>query len=317
MVGMFNMDMFSYPTENPSGMTIAAYICLGDPAWIEASVKSYYPYVSKIVATYDCDGLSWSGPKIDVGLCIERLKKIDTENKVCFVAGKFSIEANFDNPMLSDTYQRKFGLELASKFGDWVLQLDTDEIIPNWPKFAEYIDFADKNEFDAVYFPAIYVYQMISKRYALESCRRWGERQTGYPGPLCVRSGSTLYLSRRSLGATLHVPCSGSFNTLIETAATLCERSVVETDCVVHITKGRTPEYMEQKFRTWSHAKDRDYSSDLKYWQLVRKYPWLFLFVSHVLRGTNFDKFRLFKIHPSIQPLIGDNTLDGDSVSSI
>jgi hypothetical protein len=295
-------------------MTIAAYICLGDPAWIEASVQSYYPHVSKIIATYDRDGLSWTGPKIDIDVCIERLKAIDVEQKVEFVADNFSVSSNYDNPMLNDTLQRQVGVDFASQYGDWVLQLDTDEIIANWKVFVAQIQYANANEFDAVYFPSIYVYKLISRTLALESCRRWGVRQPGYPGPLCVRAGTKLYLSRRSRGRTLHVACQGALDTVIEQNATISAVRVPESDCVVHITKGRTPEYMKKKFETWSHSKDRSYALDLKYWNLVRVCPWLFLFTSHLVRGNKLDKFRLFMIPKSVSALFGNTTLDGDVV---
>lgn len=293
-------------------MKIAAYVCLGDPAWIEASVNSYYPYVTKIIATYDRNGRSWSGPSIDINVCIERLRAIDVDGKVEFIGGDFCIEENFDNPMISDTYQRNIGLSIASQYGDWVLQLDTDEIVANWDVLKSYVNEADENSFDAVYFPAIYVYQLVSPALALEICRRWGKRQAGYPGPICVRAGSTLYLSRRSLGSTLHVPCKFAFDTVIEKDAVVSDKPVSATDCVVHVTKGRTQAYMEKKFKTWSHSKDRDYSWDLKYWTMVRRYPFLCLIFSHLLRGANKDKFRLFSIPQSVQSLMCNNTVDGE-----
>jgi hypothetical protein len=293
-------------------MKIAAYICLGDPAWIEASVLSYYPHVTKIIATFDRSGRSWSGPEIDVDVCIRRLQAIDIDNKVEYVGGDFCIEQNFDNPIVSDTYQRNVGLTVASQYGDWVLQLDTDEIIPNWDVFISYIDFANAHSFDAVYFPSIYVYQLISRNLALESCRRWGTRQAGFPGPLSVKSGSNLYLSRRSLGSTLHVPCENGFDTVIEKAAVVTNNRVASNNCVIHITKGRTPAYMEKKFRTWGHSRDRDFSWELRYWTSVRRFPWVFLLVSHVLRGGNVDKFRLFRIPQSLKPLLCSNTLEGE-----
>jgi hypothetical protein len=293
-------------------MKMSAYLCLGDPAWIEASVQSYYPYVSKIIATYDRNGCSWTGPKIDVDTCIQRLKAIDVDNKVEYVAGEFSIQSNFDNPILSETIQRTVGLDVASQFGDWVLQLDTDEIISNWNVFAAHVEYASSNSFDALYFPSISIYQMISQSLALESCRRWGVRQAGYPAPLCVRSGSKLYLARRSRGSTFHVTCRGSFNTVIESHAVVHHQSVHERDCVVHITKGRTPAYMEQKFKTWGHAKDRDYGTDLKYWNLVRRYPWILLAVSHLIRGYKLDKLRLFWLPASVKTLTLKHTLDGE-----
>lgn len=293
-------------------MNIAAYVCLGDPAWIEASVNSYYPYVTKIIATYDRGGRSWSGPELDINLCIERLRAVDVDNKVIFVDGDFCIEENFDNPILSDTHQRNIGLKIASEYGDWVLQLDTDEIVANWDVLKSFIVRAHVNSFDSVYFPAIYLYQLISSSHGLEICRRWGKPQAGYPGPLCVRAGSTLYYSRRSFGSTLHVPREHAFDTVVEEMAVIADKPVSQSHCIVHITKGRTPAYMEKKFQTWGHSRDRDYLSELKYWTLVRRYPWIFLIFSHLLRGPNKDKFRLFQVPQSVKSLLVNNTLEGE-----
>ena len=293
-------------------MQIAAYVCLGDPAWIEASVMSYYPYVTKIIATYDQDGLSWSGPEIDIEVCIRRLRAIDVDGKVLFVPGKFAIPSNFENPMLSDTNQRQVGLDVASEYGDWVLQLDTDEIIANWNVFLSHLEYAATNGYESLYYPSIYVYQLISKQVALESCQRWGRRQPGYPGPLCIRSGSTLYHSRRSKVSAVHVSCQNSYDTVIEASAHVVSVQIPANDCVVHITKGRSPDYMSKKFKTWSHASDRDYTMDLVYWNLVRNFRWICLPVSHLIRGGTLDKLRVFWIPASVNWLMHFNTIDGD-----
>jgi hypothetical protein len=103
---------------------------------------------------------------------------------------------------------------------------------------------------------------------------------------------------------------------VIEENAAISENRVLESDCVVHITRGRTPEYMKKKFETWGHSKDRNYALDLKYWMLVRKCPWLLLFLSHLVRGNNLDKFRLFRIPNSVSALITNTTLDGDVIQN-
>lgn len=101
---------------------------------------------------------------------------------------------------------------------------------------------------------------------------------------------------------------------MIEPNATIADTLVGPNDCIVHITKGRTPKYIEMKFNTWSHAKDRDYSLDLKYWKLVRKFPWFYLFSSQFIRGNQLEKLRLYKLPKSVQLMLLNNTLDGERV---
>ena len=44
-------------------MRLTAYILAADPAWIEASIQSYYDIVEQIVVCYDRDRLGWTGPR--------------------------------------------------------------------------------------------------------------------------------------------------------------------------------------------------------------------------------------------------------------
>ena len=51
-------------------MRINAYVLLADPAWLELSVRSYYPIVERIYASYDLNRKSWSGDPIPVDDCL-------------------------------------------------------------------------------------------------------------------------------------------------------------------------------------------------------------------------------------------------------
>lgn len=293
-------------------MNISAYVCLGDPAWLEASIMSYYPYVTKIIASYDQDNLSWSGPEISVNQCINRLRSIDIDNKVIFLPGKFSREEYYQEPIQNETYQRQVSLDYASRFGDWVIQLDTDEIISNWPVFVSFIHAAIESGSESVYFPAIYIYQMVTNELGLEMCHRFGRRQAGYPAPLAVQANTKVTYARRVSCPTLHVKCERSINTLIDPNASISPLSVAAKDCVVHITRGRTPEYMKRKLSTWGHSRDQDFTKDMQYWTSVRKFPWLYLFLSHCLRGAEVTKFRLYKLPVSVRKYMKQLDIDGE-----
>ena len=58
-------------------METNAYILAADPAWIEASVRSYYDRVERIVVSYDEDGLGWTGVPLDIEQCLRRLRAMD------------------------------------------------------------------------------------------------------------------------------------------------------------------------------------------------------------------------------------------------
>ena len=134
-------------------MRINAYILAADPAWIEASVLSYYDLVNEIIVSYDKNSRSWTGLPILVNECLDRLRKIDRSKKMRFCPGEYA-RLNFE-PMENDTYQRQCALNEASKRADWVLQLDADEILSDphefysclvecWTKDFEGMDFFEK-----------------------------------------------------------------------------------------------------------------------------------------------------------------------------
>jgi hypothetical protein len=272
---------------------------------------SYYPYVENIIATYDESHKSWSGPLLDIGDCIDRLRKIDVENKVKFVAGNFSRREFYSNPIENDTYQRQYSLDLASVGADWVLQIDTDEVITSWSVLYECVRRADDSCCESLYFPSIYVYQLISNRLALESCRRMGVRQAGYPGPIAVKSGTKLYLSRRTLAKPLHYRWETGFSTVIEPSAVVATYPIATSDCIVHFSRARSSEYMVKKFSTWGHAKDRDFSDDMRFWHMVAKYPIVGMVLSHCFRGPHVTQLRPFLLSEKVRSIIRTNNIDG------
>jgi len=112
-------------------LRLASYILLGDPARLVPSINSYYEHVDTMVASYDQDGYSWAGADIgpEIRKCLRLLKKNDPDGKVVLRPGSFSCPGQ--HPRLADTTQRQTALDEASEVGEWVVPLDTDEIVPD------------------------------------------------------------------------------------------------------------------------------------------------------------------------------------------
>src|SRR4051794_34106735 len=108
-------------------MRIHAYVLAGDPAWISESVLSYYPLVDRIVVSYDAKGRSWAGHRLLVDDSLRSLKSVDVSGKMVFLPGNHTDPERFSLEM--ETEQRQGALDAASEGADWVLQLDTDEIL--------------------------------------------------------------------------------------------------------------------------------------------------------------------------------------------
>jgi hypothetical protein len=97
-----------------------------DAETIERSVRSFYPYVDRIVVTSDQE-YGWSGKSITPDESLEVLAAVDTENKISIVTGSFARNAD---AMENETQQRRYTSQLLEeKAGhlDWIAHIDADE----------------------------------------------------------------------------------------------------------------------------------------------------------------------------------------------
>jgi hypothetical protein len=168
-------------------MKLNAYVLAADPAWIEESIAGYYPHVDRIIVSFDETGTSWTGHPLDPTEAVSRLKALDHQGKIVLAPGRFFSLGR--NALASDTAQRQNALDLASEGAAWVLQLDSDEIAADPATLLSCLEQADREGFDALDYPARYVYQHIRDRWYLERGRRLWRAAAAYPGAVAVRAG--------------------------------------------------------------------------------------------------------------------------------
>ncbi len=299
-------------------MRINAYIMLADPAWIESSLLSYYNHVQRIVVTYDEDSLSWSGTNIQCDSLIERVRNIDFKGKCEFVKGKFSRSEFFDNPMANDTYQRNFSINLASDGADWVLQLDTDEILPDFSLLTDLIHDAVAHNCESVWFPQRWMFQYPFTYYGLEWANRGGKRISVYAGPIAIRAGTEVILARRPSGIGLHV---NRFDCLVAPHSdnyVVSPRQFLDNQCLLHMSHVRSYSHWRGKLASWSHSQDFDYTASIKFWRFSYKYPIVACLVSHLLRKKGFIMpLRLTRLSRVLVAMLKYNDRDGNKVQNV
>ncbi|MGI8684760.1 MAG: hypothetical protein ACR2MO_06685 [Acidimicrobiales bacterium] len=168
---------------------------------MEASLASYYDHVGKIVACYDRNGRGWTGAPIRSAECVARLRAIDTQGKVEFIDGDY---ARSDDPMANDTAQRQEAVASAEKGADWVLQIDTDEVLPQPDRFLEALRRASMGEWQVLRYPNRIMRQHVRGDVYLEECNRlW--LPLGGTLPLAVRPGTVLSVARESTAPSFRV----------------------------------------------------------------------------------------------------------------
>ncbi len=248
-----------------------AYILAADPAWIEESVASYYDLVKRIFVSFDETGTSWTGHSLDPTEAVNRLKALDHQGKIVLAPGRFFSLGR--NALASDTAQRQNALDLASEGAAWVLQLDSDEIVADPATLLSCLEQADREGFDALDYPARYVYQHIRDRWYLERGRRLWRAAAAYPGAVAVRAGTRLRLSRQTDAALFRVDFSRRNTDPWHPPSAIVHRVVHPEQAIMHLSWVRSESAMLAKTSTWGHSGERDWSADVLQWSRRGRRP--------------------------------------------
>jgi len=236
-------------------MKLTAYILAADPAWIEQSVRSYYDVVDEIIVSYDRNRLGWTGTPVPVDECLDRLQAIDSDKKLRLVPGDYT--RSDGRPMDGETYQRQCALEEAGKAADWVLQLDTDEILPNPSRLIELLELAGRKNISAVEWPMRVFFQRLADGRFLEICRRDSACHYEYPAPVAVRPGVRFTSARHIEGKFLRAAVNGDRRSLQvarqlesnEERIDFCQ----DHEAILHFSWVRTPAEIRSKIASWGH----------------------------------------------------------------
>lgn len=269
---------------------INAYVLAAEPAWIEESIQSYYQLVDRIVVSYDRSGRSWTGTPMPIDECLMRLKSVDPQGKLDFRPGDYARPGR--HPMENDTHQRQEALQQASDGADWVVQLDTDEVVTNLGVFHESLMEADAGNYDALVYPARWLYQRVSGSLFLEGSSRLWRRLEAYPGPVAVRPGVELRLARQG-GTELYVVGYSRKTLPLYFLPPVPVRKVISyKDAILHFSWIRSDDEMTAKLTSWGHSHDRDWSHHLRRWRRAARHP-LLTAASTPFQPDKLDRVRI------------------------
>jgi hypothetical protein len=264
---------FGHPSDDGRqlGLRVNAYVLAADPAYLAASVQSYYALADRIVVSFDESHKGWSGHPVDVPQSLNELAAIDVHNKLDLRAGRFSDPAR--PAMEGETKQRQAALEIASEGADWVLQLDGDEVLPDLERFAATVESAHAGGYPALEYPARWLYAKAVDGTWLELSRRWWGVAAGYPGPVAVRAGSRLKLARQ-IGLPAYRVDFRSVNTdPWRRADEPVHETVDEDQGILHFSWVRSEEELWDKARVSGHSTDFNWAAAIKTWKWRRAHP--------------------------------------------
>lgn len=276
-----------------SARRLNAYVLIGDPSYLRESISAYYPYVDRIVLSYDRGARSWAGAPMPIAHCLRIIAELDVEGKCEHHPGDFSRAEHrvFDN----ETHQRQAALDAASEGADWVLQLDTDEVMLDPGTFFEMLDRADRAGATGLDFPARWLYTRVGDGRYLELTRRFWQTAAAFPGPLAVRSGSVLGHARQAEVDLFRVDFAPR-NTDPWRSPDVPVHAVIPRDrAVVHFSWVRDPEVIRRKFAWSGHARVMREPKVLRRWLWRTAHPILAVLTTPFHNG-NDGRYRLVRI---------------------
>lgn len=248
-------------------MRTTAYVLVADPNFLAASLRSYYDYVDHIVLSYDESSVSWTGTAIPVAECLAIIKNLDTEGKCVHAPGSY---ARLGHPPLdNDTHQRQQALDRASENADWVLQLDTDEVMLDPDQFFRSLHRADAVGASAMDYPSRWLYAQVGNDRFLEASTRFGRPTASYPGPLAVRSGTHLTQARQAEAPLYRVDLRPWNTDPHHNHASTVHQVISPESAVLHYSWVRDHDTIRRKFGWSGHA--HDYSRPVVYQRWARR----------------------------------------------
>ena len=254
-------------------MRISAYVLLGDPNFLAPSIAAYYERVDRIVLSYDDSATSWTGTPLPLADCLDIVAALDIDGKCVHVPGRFARLEH--HPLDNETVQRQAALDAASADADWVLQLDTDEIMASPDVFFDAVSRAEARGADALDYPSRWLYARYRPGRYLEASDRRGRLAASYPGPLAVRAGVRLRHARQTDAALYRVDFRRRNTDPWHPPDSRVDEVIAPEHAVLHYSWVRSPEYMQRKFGWSGHAEALRPPAIYRRWRWRSRHPLL------------------------------------------
>lgn len=258
---------------DPGRLRLGAYLLLGDPAFLEQSIRSLYPIADRIVVVFDEAGLSWTKRPLPVGECLSVVDRVDVAGKVVRLPGKFHDTGL--PPLEAETVERNAGIAALGETVDWVVQIDTDEVLGNPARFVASIRRARSAGRSAVDYPARWLYGHVGGRTYLERCRRTWGISAGYPGPVAVKAGTSLRLARQCDVPVWRVDFRSRNTDPFHPKDVPVDETVDPADAIWHFSWVRSESQMRAKSGSSGHVDDLDWSREIDLWLARCRHPHL------------------------------------------
>lgn len=272
---------------------INAYVLLADPSYLRESITAYYPYVDRIVLSYDRNATSWTGTPLPIDQCLRIIEELDVDEKCVRAPGDFARLEH--HPLDNDTFQRQAALDIASEGADWVLQLDTDEVMLDPRTFFDMLARAEQAGAAGLDYPARWLYTRIGPGRYLEVTRRYWQVAASFPGPLAVRAGTVLNHARQANVPLFRVDFAERNTDPWRSSDAVVHAVVPRASAVLHFSWVRDPEAIRRKFAWSGHTRVMRPPKVYRRWVWRTRHP-MITALTTPLRRRDDGRYRLSRV---------------------
>jgi hypothetical protein len=235
-------------------MKIGAYVLAADPTWITQSIGAYYDVIDVLLVSYDSSSKSWSGTDIPVAECVDKVREVDKRSIMVELSGDYSTIDG--SPMDRDTKQRQDCVNYLSSRVDWILQIDTDEWIPDINLVIRILNDLPQ-DICGIEWPMRVLYRKLGSGSYLAISDLDSKPVYEYPGPIIVRSNETLIDARRISNRIIRYAVRGDTSSLQlsleHTVGVTVNDSLTNANVIIHNSWARSPKSVWRKISSWSH----------------------------------------------------------------
>jgi hypothetical protein len=242
-----------------SFVTLLAY----DYRYAFDAIRSYYDIADEIILGLDCDRLSLRRQPfaIDMNEVAAFISQIDRNKKIRLIEENFHSD---DHPMGNETLERCM-LSLQCAQGNWVVQIDSDEILMNGPEFRRWILAASPD----------HTYQAKW----INVFKSFGDKALMIDPPTELTPVATKLRGQYARARVTRQPVALSPLNML------------------HFSWGRTPDELMQKLRNWSHSLDFNVDTFFKMWQSIDLQNYQSFHNFHPIDGPTWQNLRLATLH--------------------
>lgn len=232
-----------------------------DYKYLPPVIKSFYGIADEIILGLDKDRISWSGHpfEFDAREFKSMIRGLDPEEKIRVIEGDFH---SGPNPMANDTEERN-QLALACGKGNWIIQIDSDEVLLNPWEFKEWMDSGKGSGLIMAH--SVLVFKKCGDELlVVDKENHQHAVGTRLPGG---------YIGARYTG----------------------QNKKLSPLRILHFSYGRTPEEMRMKLTNWGHSRDFDTDQYFEFWKSVNLDNYSRLKDVHPIADWDWPRLRKIK----------------------